>query len=113
MNVEHLKKFSEYKTSTLKELSYDDKKNVFMIDLDAEAINFDKVKEKYIKNLKLSDTPSSNDALVLEYSGRIFFVEFKNGNLQKEVFKLGKKIYDSVLIFTDLTGHLLVKCVNL
>lgn len=105
MKSDDLKSIFKNQKSTLKAVSYDDKNDTFMVDLDTEAIDFDKVKEEYIKNLKLSNTPSSNDGLVLEDSGRIFFVEFKNGNLQQEVFKLGKKIYDSVLIFTDLTGN--------
>lgn len=105
MKSEELERtFSEHK-STMRVVSYDDKNNISMVDSQMEVIDFDKVKEAYIKSLRLTDTPSSNDALVLEDRGRIFFVEFKNGNLQKESFKLGKKIYDSVLIFTDLTGH--------
>lgn len=104
MKVEDLEKTFINHKSTLKAVSYDDKNGVYMVNFETEVIDFDKVKEEYIKNLKLSDTPCSNDGLVLGHNGRIFFVEFKNGSLQRETFKLGKKIYDSVLIFTDITG---------
>ncbi len=102
-DLEKIKSLTDRKT-TLKATSYDKNNDVYMVESQQPAVDFDKVKEDYIKNLKLSVTPKSNDALLWENNGRIFFVEFKNGDLRTERFSLSKKIYDSVLIFTDLTN---------
>ncbi len=93
--------------STLRNTS-EDKRNVknvfFMTQSDREVIDFDKVKTKYIKPLGLKEIPKSNDALFDGGQGILVFVEFKNGVInRKEQFDLQKKIYDSILIFSDLT----------
>lgn len=66
--------------STFKETSYDKdgEKPGYMTDSQIQVINFDKVKDGYIKNLALSNTPCSNDALYFGKDNKIFFVEFKN-----------------------------------
>ena len=50
--------------STLKKLSYDDKNKEYMIESDIEAIDFDKVKEIYVKN-NLEMKTSSNMFLLI------------------------------------------------
>jgi len=68
------------------------------------AVSFDKVKDEHIKGLHLSDIPKSNDALCKDKGGSVVFVEFKNGSIDKKVqHDIRRKIYDSVLIFTDIT----------
>lgn len=76
-----------------------------MIDSSKKVIDFDRVKEIYSSNVgKLSDTPSSNDALFLDNKNNIIFIEFKNGEIDKlKCFALKKKIYDSMLILNDIT----------
>ena len=52
--------------STLKETSIDNNNTTtqeFMTDSLLEVVNFDGVKNEYIKTLKLKETPKSNDAL--------------------------------------------------
>lgn len=92
--------------STLKETSVDqhDKKNViYMTYSDREAVNFDGVKEKYIESLRVNDVPKSNDALFLNHKEDLVFVEFKNGFMDNaEKFSVRKKIYDSIIILTDI-----------
>ena len=94
--------------STLQEASLDrtaDGTEIFMTDCATQVVNFDQVKEKYIVPLKLSETPASNDALFENGKGNIIFVEFKNGYIDKKTqFRLRKKIYDSMLIFTDIVS---------
>lgn len=94
--------------STLQETSLDrtaDGAEFFMTDCTMQVVNFDQVKEKYIAPLKLSETPASNDALFEDGKGNIIFVEFKNGYIDKKTqFRLRKKIYDSMLIFTDIVS---------
>ena len=66
--------------SNFKETSYDKdgEEPGYMTDSQIQVINFDKVKDGYIKNLALSNTPCSNDALYFGKDNKIFFVEFKN-----------------------------------
>ena len=91
--------FEKY-VSTLKETSCDNrnkKTSNYMTKSTLPAVNFDEVKSEYIGNLRLTDTPKSNDALFFDKKEVPFFIEFKNGKID-----IKKKIYDSVLIFTDI-----------
>lgn len=92
--------------STLKETSIDHhEKNMikYMTNSEKEAVNFDNVKNDYIKDLSLSNAPSSNDALFLSRDNKLIFVEFKNGFMDGEKkFSIRKKIYDSIIILTDI-----------
>ena len=101
--------------STFKETSYDKdgEKPGYMTDSQIQVINFDKVKDGYIKNLALSNTPCSNDALYFGKDNKIFFVEFKNGVLDERPrrnFNICKKIYDSLLIFNDIVHQNISFC---
>lgn len=93
--------------SNLKETSLDDHNNnqLYMTQSTRVAIDFDDVKDEYVANLGLSEPPKSNDALFDEGNGNLVFVEFKNGFMDRaKQFSVRKKIYDSALIFTDITG---------
>lgn len=69
------------------------------------VIDFDGVKNEYIRSLGLDDIPKSNDALFDDGHGSIVFVEFKNGSIDKKTqYAIRKKIYDSTLIFTDIVS---------
>ena len=93
--------------STLKETSKDnhDGMVVYMTESDAEVVNFDDVKSEYVSKLSLCESPKSNDALLINSTEFATFIEFKNGKFdrQKE-FSVRKKIYDSLLILTDIIG---------
>lgn len=92
--------------STLKQTSLDDNGDCkeSMISSDTEVVDFDGVKNDYIKDLKLTKTPSSSDALFEDQKGQFYLVEFKNGHIDHKVaHSIRKKIYDSLLIFHDLT----------
>lgn len=97
--------------STLKETSKDDvdKKDIkYMTNSELEVIDFDGVKDYYIKDLNLKNTPRSNDALLIK-DNELYFIEFKNGKIgKKELNNVKYKIYDSLLIFTDIIN----KCVD-
>jgi hypothetical protein len=84
---------------------HDGKNGEPMTDSPIKAVNFDNVKKEYIKNLRLCDTPKSNDALHIKENGDLIFIEFKNGVIDsKEQYSIRKKIYDSILILTDIVG---------
>lgn len=91
--------------SSFKDTSIDtDSDNVeYMTHSEIQVVNFDKVKENYIKDMKLKNTPCSIDALYINEINDYFFVEFKNGLMSnKKVFNVYNKIYDSLLIFNDI-----------
>ena len=93
--------------SNLRRLSLDDGKGqkIYMTQSTRDAVNFDAVKKEYIKALRLSKVPSSNDALFDDGSGSLVFVEFKNGFISnKKKLEIWKKLYDSTLIFADITS---------
>ena len=97
-----------HQATSLKETSSDDrnkKEEAYMTESDREAVDFDKVKAEYIEGLGLHEIPKSNDALLDDGRGTLVFVEFKNGLINSaEQFAIRKKIYDSVLIFSDITS---------
>ncbi len=93
--------------STLKETSLDnrDEQQKYMTLSTRKAVNFDGVKEEYVKLLGVSEIPKSNDALFDDGKGYLVFVEFKNGFMDRlKQFAVRKKVYDSALIFTDITS---------
>lgn len=83
----------------------------YMTESEIEVINFDKVKDDYIRDMRLSTTPCSNDALFISRKGSISFIEFKNGRMKKDkVFDVYNKIYDSLLIFNDIVDKNISFC---
>lgn len=94
--------------SNLKETSLDSRDGMpgrYMTDSPLAAVNFDDVKEEYVQGLELCETPRSNDALFDDGNGALVFVEFKNGLITRaKQFAIRKKIYDSVLMFSDITS---------
>lgn len=83
----------------------------YMTNSEIPVINFDKVKESYVREMNLSNMPCSNDALYIGKDGKIFFIEFKNGVMKKQkIFNVYNKIYDSLLIFNDIVGENISFC---
>lgn len=97
-----------HQITSLKETSLDDRnknEEIYMTESDRDAVDFDGVKAEYIDGLGLHEIPKSNDALFEDGRGSLVFVEFKNGLINPaEQFVIRKKIYDSVLIFSDVTA---------
>ena len=76
-----------------------------MTESELTAVCFDDVKDEYVELLGMSEIPKSNDALFDEGNGTLVFVEFKSGHIDSQKqFAIRKKIYDSTLIFTDITS---------
>lgn len=93
--------------STLKETSKDnsEKNNIqYMTESQLEVIDFDKVKTQYNNNLNLTEEyAKSVDALMVNFAlNKIFFIEFKNGDMKNEKSKVNSKVKDSLLIFCDI-----------
>jgi len=93
--------------STLKETSKDDHdgNEVFMTTSLLPVVDFDAVKDEYIEKLRVCENPKSNDALFVDGGGKSVFIEFKNGYMdRKKQFDVRKKVFDSLLLFTDIIG---------
>ena len=107
-------KILEENISSFKATSIDSDNGItpkYMTDSEIKVINFDKVKDCYIKDMKLSYTPCSSDALYISKDEKIYFVEFKNGKMTKEkVYNVYNKIYDSLLIFNDIVNKNISFC---
>ena len=88
---------------TLKEASMDKKNNEYMVESNKKVVDFDQVKSFYVKDIKPVEVPSSNDVYI-DIGDEFYFIEFKNGNIRNERHKIVRKIYDSLLIFSDITG---------
>lgn len=103
--------------STLKTTSVDDHDSLtqnFMTGSERTVVDFDLVKERYIEHLGLSDIPKSNDALLDAGEGKLVFIEFKNGYIDKRMqFDIRRKIYDSTLIFRILCLPELAVCASI
>lgn len=86
----------------LKYTSKDKTNDEFMVHSNLRVYNFDKVVKNYCKIFHPSGVPKSNDSLYYFDEDKIFFIEFKNGNLYKEVYDLHIKLLESLLIFLDI-----------
>lgn len=94
---------------TLKETSYDKANKEYMCDLSCAAIDFDCLKDQFVRSFDLRNVsaPSSNDALIVK-DDEYIFIEFKNGHINPKIaFEIQKKIYDSFIILSDLCDEVL------
>lgn len=93
-------------TSSMKQTSKDDANNEYMTECTKQVVNFDKVVKNYCGNAGISSV-DSNDALIVSTDDNtVTFIEFKNGYIDKKTqYELLKKIYDSMLVFTDITNE--------
>ena len=64
-----------------------------------KVINFDKIPNEYARGKGWSGVPKSNDALYIDIQGKWFFIEFKNGTIQKD--EIYRKLYDSLIILIE------------
>ena len=114
MEIQQFKELEIFKNfeSTFKETSCDSDsgERAYMTESEIPVINFDKVKNYYIRDMGLPETPCSSDALYMS-EDNVYFIEFKNGKMSnKEGFMVQKKIYDSLLIFNDLVEQNISFC---
>ncbi len=101
--------------STLKKTSLDkgSGQKKYMTESEMPVVDFDKVKKAYVRELRVKpkSMPCSSDALHIGKNGNISFIEFKNGKINyMQRYNIHQKIYDSLLIFGDMTGKGLSFC---
>ena len=100
MTIEEMQKT----VNTLKQTSYDSANDDYMSNIDYQVIDFDKVKDKYLKSLDGGPCQKclSNDAL-FQVGDQWYFIEFKNGVITIQIDdEIKTKIYDSLLIFLEI-----------
>jgi len=93
--------------STLKETSKSNHSGTveYMTTSTLPAIDFDNVKNNYIKPLSVPETPKSSDALYIKGEDEMYLIEFKSGEMDtKKIYDVRLKIFDSLLILTDILG---------
>lgn len=87
-------------TCTMERASLDKSRSVTMSDSKIKVVNFDKIPKEYSKGRSWSNMPSSNDALYITVDGKWYFIEFKNGSVEKA--SIYRKLYDSIIMMIDM-----------
>ncbi len=86
--------------STLKKVSVDESRKESMSNSLLKVIDFDKIPKEYCRNKGLSMIPGSNDALYIGIDKKWYFIEFKNGSVDKA--NIYSKIYDSLIMLLEM-----------
>lgn len=85
--------------STLKKASCDETNGAYMTESALKVVRLDKVPKEYAKGKGWSGIPQTNDALYISDTGKWFFIEFKNGAVQKA--EIYRKLYDSLIMLLE------------
>ena len=85
---------------TINRASLDDSRKEPMTESKLKVINFDKIPNEYSRGRGWAYVPCSNDALYITNEREWFFIEFKNGSIEKS--GLYRKIYDSLIMLKEL-----------
>ncbi len=85
---------------TLKKASLDTCNKLSMCESSLSVIHYDKIPNEYCRGKGWSFVPKSNDALYICKNGYWYFIEFKNGSIDKS--DLYRKLYDSIIMLIDL-----------
>lgn len=85
---------------TLKKASYDTSNGCAMCSSNLKVVNFDKIPNIYSKGKGWRSVPHSNDAIYISDDYNWYFVEFKNGSIDKA--DIYRKIYDSIIMLIEL-----------
>lgn len=85
---------------TINRASLDDSRKEPMTESKLKVINFDKIPNEYSRGRGWAYVPCSNDALYITNKQEWYFIEFKNGSIEKG--GLYRKIYDSLIMLIEL-----------
>lgn len=86
--------------SSLKKISVDRNTSQYMCESTMKAVNFDKIPREYCKYKGVIPIPCSNDALYVSNDDKWYFIEFKNGSIDKA--NIYRKLYDSLIMLFEL-----------
>lgn len=85
---------------TLKKSSYDQSNKDYMCESSIKVVDFDKIPNEYCRGKGWPHVPMSNDALYITTDKEGYFIEFKNGSVEKK--DIYRKIYDSLIMLIEL-----------
>lgn len=85
---------------TIKKASTDSTNRTAMSDSAVTVVNFDKIPDEYARGKGWPCVPASNDALYIGDDQTWYFIEFKNGTINKG--DLFRKIYDSLIMLLEM-----------
>jgi hypothetical protein len=70
------------------------------------AVNFDKLKLDFVKNMALTNIPLSCDALYSSSSNGLFLIEFKSGIIEAlKNYEIKVKIFESLLLLSEILNE--------
>lgn len=84
---------------TLKSASVDTTNKKPMCESAITVVDFDKVPNEYSRGRGWNGVPKSNDALYIDMKEKWYFIEFKNGGIQKD--EIYRKLYDSLIMLME------------
>jgi hypothetical protein len=99
-DIEKLPEILKDYICTLKRASLDTTNKQYMCESTIKVVNFDKIPNAYAKGKGWKSVPNSNDALYISFKDTWYFIEFKNGSIDKA--DLYRKIYDSVIMLLEM-----------
>lgn len=83
----------------LRKASTDKSNGIAMSGSALKVVDFDKIPKEYAGERGLKNLPKSNDALYIDIYGDWYFVEFKNGSVNKD--DIYRKLYDSLIMLME------------
>ncbi|MDR0305866.1 MAG: hypothetical protein LBI42_03400 [Chitinispirillales bacterium] len=87
---------------TLEKTSEDCTQHVNMTACQDDVVNIDKLKDSFVKNMKLTKAPKSCDALYMTPQDEFFMIEFKNGIIKGiENYEINVKIFETLLMLSE------------
>ena len=84
---------------TLKKTSLDDTNRKYLSESSIKVVGFDKIPNEFARGRGWRGVPGSNDALYISAQGKWYFIEFKNGRIEKG--DIYKKLYDSLIMLIE------------
>ena len=91
--------------TTIKKASKDSSNNEYMSESLKQVVNFDQIKGKIFSKFN-GNALNSVDALAQGQNGKIYFIEFKIGQLSdKTATQLDRKAFDSISLLCFVTGR--------
>ena len=91
--------------TTIKKASKDSSNNEYMSESLKQVVNCDQIKGKIFSKFN-GNALNSVDALAQGQNGKIYFIEFKNGQLSdKTATQLDRKAFDSISLLCFVTGR--------
>lgn len=101
MRDEVIEKLHDLFKSNIMPLYKTSKSNDFhMVESDLTVVNFDKVPNEYSRGKSMRGVPKSNDALYIDEKNNWYFIEFKNGSVEK--VDIYSKLYDSLIMLLEM-----------